>query len=88
MKTANIHYRPQRSWGKVTFSQASVILSTGGRAWLPGGMPGCQGSVCGCWGVCVVARGACMVAREGECVVKGGGHVWQRRGMHGRGGHA
>ena len=23
-------YRPQRSWGKVMFSQASVILSTGG----------------------------------------------------------
>ena len=23
-------YRPQRSWGKVIFSQASVILSTGG----------------------------------------------------------
>ena len=27
----NFHnYRPQRSWGKVIFSQASVILSTGG----------------------------------------------------------
>ena len=24
------HYRPQRSWGKVIFSQASVILLTGG----------------------------------------------------------
>ena len=24
------HYRPQRSWGKVMFSQASVILLTGG----------------------------------------------------------
>ena len=30
-------YRPQRSWRKVIFSQASVILSTGGgRAWLGG----------------------------------------------------
>ena len=29
-----INYRPQRSWGKVIFSQASVILSTGG-----GGVP-------------------------------------------------
>ena len=28
-------HRPQRSWGKVIFSQASVILSTGG-----GGVPG------------------------------------------------
>ena len=30
-------YRPQRSWGRVIFSQASVILSTGGRA--PGQVP-------------------------------------------------
>ena len=29
------YYRPQRSWGKVIFSQASVILSRGG--------------VCACW---------------------------------------
>ena len=27
------YYRPQRSWGKVIFSQASVILSTGGSTW-------------------------------------------------------
>ena len=25
-----VYYRPQRSWGKVIFSQASVILLTGG----------------------------------------------------------
>ena len=41
------YYRPQRSWGKVIFAQASVILLTGGdmrgcsqggHAWLlPGG---------------------------------------------------
>ena len=30
-------YRPQRSWGKVIFSQASVILSTGGGSWSRGG---------------------------------------------------
>ena len=30
-------YRPQRSWGKVIFSQASVILSTGGG--VPGQVP-------------------------------------------------
>ena len=28
-KNGAIYYRPQRSWGKVIFSQASVILSTG-----------------------------------------------------------
>ena len=39
------NYRPQRSWGKVIFSQASVILLTGGHAWLLRG------------GVCVVAPG-------------------------------
>ena len=27
---STLHYRLQRSWGKVIFSQASVILSTGG----------------------------------------------------------
>ena len=32
------HYRPQRSWAKVMFLQASVILSTGGCTWSgPGG---------------------------------------------------
>ena len=29
-RTTFCHYRPQRSWGKVMFLQASVILSTGG----------------------------------------------------------
>ena len=33
------HYRPQRSWGKVIFSQASVILSTGGSASVHAGIP-------------------------------------------------
>ena len=31
------NYRPQRSWGKVIFSQASVILFTG-----EGGLPQCM----------------------------------------------
>ena len=39
-----ICYLPQRSWGKVIFSQASVILSTGGSA------P--RGEVCSQKGVC------------------------------------
>ena len=34
------YYRPQRSWAKVMFLQASVILSTGGG--LPQCMLGCQ----------------------------------------------
>ena len=66
------NYRPQRSWGKVMFSRACVILFTGGHAWLPGG-------------ACVVARG-CVVAGGGVCMVAGGhvwllgGHVWLPRG--------
>ena len=40
-----LYYRPQRSWGKVIFSQASVILSTGGGggipAWIAGGILAC-----------------------------------------------
>ena len=38
------YYRPQRSWGKVIFSQASVILLTGGRSGPAGGSA--LGSVC------------------------------------------
>ena len=41
-------YRPQRSWGKVIFSQASVILLTGGVP-APGLMSGHGGSAP--WGV-------------------------------------
>ena len=74
-KNMHDNYRPQRSWGKVIFSQASVILSTGG------GMRGCWGGcawlregMCGCWGACMVARG-CVACRE--C-------AWLR-GMHGCG---
>ena len=33
------YYRPQRSWGKVIFSQASVILLTGGSASVHAGIP-------------------------------------------------
>ena len=63
------YYRQQRSWGKVIFSQASVILSTGGGACVAGGrgMLG-RGGVCG--------RGVCMVggvrARERGCAWQGG----------------
>ena len=54
------NYRPQRSWGKVIFSQASVILLTGGRAWQGVGEWGhawLGGGVCGEGGVC--GKGGC-----------------------------
>ena len=96
-------YRPQRSWGKVIFSQASVIsVNKGGHV--------CLGGVCG-WGACVVGgkgvcgRGVCVTGEAcvtggcawwGACMaggVCGRGHAWQRGGvwqggMHGEGGHA
>ena len=61
-------YRPQRSWGKVIFSEACVNNSVrGGRhAWLlPGGH-------------------AWLLRGGGACVVAPGGHVWLLQGaMHG-----
>ena len=39
------NYHPQRSWGKVIFSQASVILLTGGGVHVWGGMFGRGGHV-------------------------------------------
>ena len=80
----NYYYRPQRSWGKVLFSQVSVILFRGGVC----GRGTCMG-VCVAGGVCGreghawkghVWWGACMaggVCGRGMCTV-GGMH---RRGM-------
>ena len=80
----NTHFnRPQRSCGKVMFSQASVILfKGGGRPCVAGGM--CDGVGSACWGlragVCVLGgyawqgRGACM-AGEGACMALR--HVWR-----------
>ena len=66
------NYRPQRSWGKAIFSQASVILSTTGGCllWgegvpLPGGVLSwgvCSGGVPGPGGVCLVET-----PRDGHC---------------------
>ena len=55
-------YRPQRSWGKVIFSQASVILFTGGGVPGPGGGSSPRGvpdpgGVCS-WGWGLVPGGA------------------------------
>ena len=69
------YYRPQRSWGKVIFSQASVFLSIregGVRGWLGGGT--CECGVCVWWGTCMVGWGG----MHGQGVdMHGRGHVWQ-----------
>ena len=63
-------YRPQRSWGKVIFSQASVILSTGG---------------CLLWGVSgpgvSAPRGGCLVpGGVWSWGVSAPGGAWSRGG--------
>ena len=79
-------YCPQTKFAKVMFLQVSVILFTGGHAWLlRGGMCGCSGGhvwllwggMCGCsqGGVCGHSGGACVVALGGACMVAPGGHV-------------
>ena len=72
-------YRPQRSWGKVIFSEAWVKSSVhkGGGVWLERVVRGRRG-VCG---GCGCGRGACMV---GACVA-GGMHD---RGCKWQGGYA
>ena len=80
-------YRPQRSWGKVIFSEACVNNSVhgGGHAWLLGGCMVAQG---GCawfysggmrgfiWGgVHGFIRGACVVLL-GVCGFIQGAHAW------------
>ena len=68
------------------FLQVSVILSTGGHAWLLQ-----EGHVWLLLGVCMVAPrggvhdcsgGACMAAPRGACVVALGGHAWLLLGGH------
>ena len=60
-------YLPQRSWGKVMFLQASVILSTGGRCLLRGGclVPG------------GLLPGGCLVPGRSAP----GGGAWSRGGL-------
>ena len=80
------YYRPQRSWGKVIFSEACVNNSVH-----RGGMHGCtRGGVHGCTGGhvwfysgCVHGfnGGACVVL-FGGCVVLFGGHAWFYLGGH------
>ena len=63
-----INYRPQRSWGKVIFSEACVKNSVRGGG---GGVHGRGGMGGGC--VCVCGRGG--MHGRGACVA--GGHSWQ-----------
>ena len=66
-----INYRPQRSWGKVIFSQASVIVSTGiGGAWSRGG---------GAWSGGECSRGGAWWRPPGTSTAAGGMHP---TGMH------
>ena len=89
-------YRPQRSWGKVIFSQASVILimGGGGGCLLPGGvcsgrcplrrMPALGGGACS-WGggACSWEGGACSggVSAPGGGMPAPGGGVPAPRGV-------
>ena len=69
-----IHYRSQRSWGKVIFSEACVNNSVH-----RGGMHGCTRGACVVlfgWACVVLFRGACMVLFGGACMVLFGGHAW------------
>ena len=91
------NYRPQRSCGKVMFSQVCVENSVDGGGGMQGkgGMHGrgCMAGGRGCaWqGVCVtegvcdrgcVWQGVCMAG--GQCEWRAGQHAWQG-GMHDRG---
>ena len=58
-------YRPQRSWGKVIFSQASVILSTVG-----GGLPSGGFACSRRGGVCLLPGGVSRSTHKG--VFEGG----------------
>ena len=73
-KLNNSNYRPQRSWGKVIFSQASVILLTRG---VPG-PGGCLVSG-GAWSQRVVHSPRGVVHGPRGCV------VWGVPGLGGRG---
>ena len=58
-------YRPQRSWGKVIFSEACVNNSVHRGVCMVA-----RGGVCGCsWGACLVALG-------GHVWLLQGGHAW------------
>ena len=65
-------YRPQRSWGKVIFSEACVHILSTGEVYMVG--PG---------GACVVALGGHGCSRGCVCGCSGGMHGCSRGGMCG-----
>ena len=85
-----LYYRPQRSWGKVIFSEACVKNSVhrGCVHGCLGGVRGCWGGhmwllvgVLGCWGACMVAGGMCgeggvCIVNRGSCMAQWG--AWRR----------
>ena len=83
------HYRSQRSWGKVIFSEACVNNSVhwrGRRVWRRACMAGGMRGGGHAWQMGMHGRGACMAGGVhgggGACMVVGGrgvcvgGHVW------------
>ena len=70
-------YRPQRSWGKVIFSEACVNNSVH-RGGMRGCMHGCTGGACMVLfgGACVVLFGGVHGFIWGACVVLFGGCAW------------
>ena len=71
---SNPFYRPQRSLGKVIFSQASVILSTGT---VPGPGGSAPGGACSQGGVPALGESwSGEPARRRECLVQGGACSW------------
>ena len=79
-------YRPQRSWGKVIFSEACVHILSTGEVYMVG--PG--GGMCGCSGGAWLLQGVCVWLLGGHAwLLPGGGHVWLLQGgMHGCSGGA
>ena len=76
-------YRPQRSWGKIIFSEACVknsvhrgVLRGGGRCCVAGGMHVCM------HGGGVHGRGACVAGGPAWGAYMVGGHMWQKGGRH------
>ena len=81
LSTVYSYYRPQRSWGKVIFSEACVNNSVHGGG-VHGFIRGVRGFIRGghAWfylgGMRGFIHGGCVVLFGGACVVLLGGHAW------------
>ena len=92
IQSSTPYYRPQRSWGKVIFSEVCVNNSVH----RGGGMRGCTGGTAACmvalgggcvhgfiWGACMVLFGGCAwFYSGGHAWFYSGGHVWFYLGGH------